>query len=62
MSASKPINALGHFLAQAFQSLVRPLLGQSEAELGRWLDALSDALGPNGQLIVLSCSRRTRFD
>ena len=39
-------------LAQAFQSLVRPLLGQSEAELGRWRDALSDALGPNGQLIV----------
>jgi predicted ATPase len=39
-------------LAQAFQSLVRPLLGQSEAELGRWQDALSKALGPNGQLIV----------
>ena len=29
-----------------------PLLGQSEAELGRWRDALSEALGPNGQLIV----------
>src|SRR5271165_4085288 len=39
-------------LAQAFQSLVRPLLGQSEVELGRWRDALSEALGPNGQLIV----------
>jgi PAS domain S-box-containing protein len=39
-------------LAQAFQSLVRPLLGQSEEELGRWRDALRDALGPNGQLIV----------
>jgi len=39
-------------LAQAFQSLVRPLLGQSEAELGRWRDALGEALGPNGQLIV----------
>jgi predicted ATPase/signal transduction histidine kinase len=39
-------------LAQAFQSLVRPLLGQSEAELGGWRDALSKALGPNGQLIV----------
>src|SRR6202140_101441 len=39
-------------LAQAFQSLVRPLLGQSEEELGRWRDALSEALGPNGQLIV----------
>ena len=39
-------------LAQAFQSLVRPLLGQSEAELCRWRDALSEALGQNGQLIV----------
>src|SRR5271154_2981679 len=39
-------------LGQAFQSLVRRLLGQSEAELGRWRDALSEALGPNGQLIV----------
>jgi len=39
-------------LAQAFQSLVRPLLGQSEAELGQWRDALREALGPNGQLIV----------
>ncbi|HLZ66995.1 MAG TPA: AAA family ATPase [Aliidongia sp.] len=39
-------------LAQAFQMLVRPILGQSEAELGRWRDALSDSLGPNGQLIV----------
>ena len=39
-------------LAQAFQSLVRPILGQSEAELGRWRDALREALGPNGQLIV----------
>jgi hypothetical protein len=38
-------------LAQAFQSLVRPLLGRSEAELGRWRDALSKALGPHGQLI-----------
>ena len=39
-------------LAQAFQSLVRPLLGQREAELSRWRDALSEALGINGQLIV----------
>jgi PAS domain S-box-containing protein len=39
-------------LAQAFRSLVRTLLGQSEAELGRWRDALCEALGPNGQLIV----------
>ena len=39
-------------LAQAFQSLVRQILGKSEAELGRWRDALSEALGPNGQLMV----------
>ena len=38
-------------LAQAFQSLVRTLLGRSEAELGRWRDALSKALGPHGQLV-----------
>jgi PAS domain S-box-containing protein len=39
-------------LGQAFQSLVRSLLSRSEAELGRWRDSLSEALGPNGQLIV----------
>ena len=39
-------------LAQAFRSLVRPLLGESEGELERWRDSLSEALGPNGQLIV----------
>ena len=39
-------------LAQAFRSLVRPLLGESETELGRWRDSLSEALGSNGQLIV----------
>ncbi|MCW3094660.1 MAG: protein kinase [Chthonomonadaceae bacterium] len=39
-------------LAQAFQSLVRSLLSQSEAELGRWRDALSEALGSNAPLIV----------
>jgi PAS domain S-box-containing protein len=39
-------------LAQAFQGLVRPLLGASELELGRWRDALREALGQNGQLIV----------
>src|SRR5258705_1510873 len=39
-------------LGQAFQSLVRSLLAQSEAELGRWRDSLNEALGPNGQLIV----------
>jgi len=35
-------------LAQAFHGLIRPLLGKSEAELGRWGDALREALGPNG--------------
>src|SRR6202011_4913425 len=39
-------------LGQAFQSLVRSLLTQSDEELGRWRDSLSEALGPNGQLIV----------
>jgi PAS domain S-box-containing protein len=39
-------------LGQAFQSLVRSLLSQSEAELGRWRDALRGALRSNGQLIV----------
>jgi PAS domain S-box-containing protein len=39
-------------LAQAFQSLVRPLLSKSEAELSIWRDAFRQALGPNGLLIV----------
>jgi PAS domain S-box-containing protein len=39
-------------LAQAFQSLIRPLLNKSEAELNDWRDALREALGPNGQLMV----------
>jgi serine/threonine protein kinase len=39
-------------LAQAFQSLLRPLLSKSEAELRSWRDALREALGPNGLLIV----------
>jgi PAS domain S-box-containing protein len=39
-------------LGQAFRSLVRPLLGQSDIELGRWRDSLREALGLNGQLIV----------
>ena len=38
--------------AQAFQSLIRPLLGKSEADLAGWRDALREALGPNGSLIV----------
>jgi len=39
-------------LAQAFQSLLRPLLTKSGAELGKWRDVLREALDPNGQLIV----------
>jgi PAS domain S-box-containing protein len=39
-------------LAQAFQSLIRPLLTKSETELGRWRQDLCDALDQNGQLIV----------
>src|ERR1700716_1757694 len=39
-------------LGQAFQSLVRSLLTQSESELGRWRASLIGALGPNGQLMV----------
>ena len=37
-------------LAQAFQSLVRPLLAKSDVELGAWREALREALSPNGQL------------
>jgi PAS domain S-box-containing protein len=39
-------------LAQAFQSLIRVLLAKSEAELNSWREALCEALGPNGLLIV----------
>jgi PAS domain S-box-containing protein len=39
-------------LAEAFQSLLRPLLSKSEGELSKWRDALREALDPNGQLIV----------
>jgi PAS domain S-box-containing protein len=39
-------------LAQAFETLVRQILVQSEVEVRHWRDALETALGPNGQLIV----------
>src|SRR6202140_5193544 len=39
-------------LAQAFQSLIRGLLGKSDAELAGWRDALHEALGPNGRLMI----------
>ena len=39
-------------LAQAFQSLIRTLLSKNEAELGTWRDAIRDAVGLNGRLMV----------
>jgi predicted ATPase len=39
-------------LSQAFQSLVRHVLSKSDTEVRRWRDALGEALGTNGQLIV----------
>src|SRR5580658_7383908 len=39
-------------LAQAFEMLVRQILVTSETEVHQWRDALVEALGPNGQLII----------
>ena len=39
-------------LAQALQGLIRALLGKSDAELAGWRDALREALGPNGRLMI----------
>ena len=39
-------------LAQALQSLVRALLGKSDAKMKSWRDAIVDAIGPNGRLMV----------
>ena len=39
-------------VAQAFQTLVRQILGKSDAEMSQWRAALLEALGPNGQLMV----------
>ena len=39
-------------LVQAFQALIVPLLGKSDAELTYWRDALREALGPNGKLMI----------
>src|SRR6202790_5509291 len=39
-------------LAQAFQSLIRPLLAKSDPELAGWREAFREALGPNGRLII----------
>ena len=39
-------------VAQAFHSLIRPLLSKPEAEVSQWRDDLSRALSPNGSLVV----------
>jgi PAS domain S-box-containing protein len=39
-------------LGQAFRSLIRSLLTQGAQELDQWRVSLSEALGPNGQLMV----------
>ena len=39
-------------LAQAFQSLIRPLLSKNEEDLQQWRAALREALDPNGLLIA----------
>jgi PAS domain S-box-containing protein len=39
-------------LGQALQSVVRPLLGLGDLELASWRDALLEALGPNGRLML----------
>jgi serine/threonine protein kinase len=39
-------------LAQAFQSLIRPLLAKSDPELAGWRETFREALGPNGRLII----------
>jgi PAS domain S-box-containing protein len=38
--------------AQAFQQLVRPLLGKPEEELAHWREAFAEALGDNGALVL----------
>ncbi|MFP3562781.1 AAA family ATPase [Paraburkholderia sp. SIMBA_030] len=39
-------------LGQAFQSLARQILDRGETEVAHWRERLSEAVGPNGQLIV----------
>jgi hypothetical protein len=39
-------------LAQAFQNLIRQILSKSDAKLGRWREALQEALGSSAQLII----------
>ena len=39
-------------LAQAFDRLVRQILGESDADIAHWQDAIREALGPIAQLMV----------
>ncbi|MBB5421474.1 PAS domain S-box-containing protein [Paraburkholderia atlantica] len=39
-------------LVQAFQGLIRPLLGEPDAELATWRETLIGALGPNARLVT----------
>src|SRR5205807_5758843 len=39
-------------LAQAFRTLIRPILNMSDEELRVWRDAIREAIDPNGQLIT----------
>ncbi len=39
-------------LAQAFRTLIRQILSESEADVERWRGAIREAVGANGQLIV----------
>jgi PAS domain S-box-containing protein len=39
-------------LARAFQTLVRQILVKKEAEVDQWRETLTQAVGPNGQLII----------
>jgi hypothetical protein len=39
-------------VAQAFDRLVRQILGESDADIVRWRDAIREALGPTAQLMV----------
>jgi PAS domain S-box-containing protein len=39
-------------IAQAFSDIVRQMLSSGDADLARWRQALLEALGPNGQLMI----------
>jgi PAS domain S-box-containing protein len=39
-------------LGQAFQTLINQILADSDAEVSHWRNALREAVGPNGQLVV----------